>query len=143
MDQQLETEMQHDEQLETETEPSWIRFDFDPSDFFTHAKAEDLAGVESFVTAESLHESESIRTQDINRIDKQDVDAVGLFTSDRLLSPLKHARAGALSIMFTRMETRFENKCEGDRFAYSFETIQDRKKEYYALYLAWEMAPDV
>jgi len=136
--------MQHDEQLETETELSWIRFDFDPLDFVTDAEAEDYAKVEDFTNAEYLHECEDIMTQEIRRIgSKHATDAVGLFTSERLLSPLKHVRAGALSIMFTRMENRFRSEGEGDSFKYSFNKIVDLKQQYYILYLAWKMAPDV
>jgi len=143
-DQQLETEMQHDEPVETETGLSSIRVDFEPMDFVTATEEEDYDVVEYSMDAEKLHESEHIMAQEIRHIGSfHAMDAVGLFTSDRLLSPLKHVRAGALSIMFTRMETRFQNKGTDDVFKYRFQTILDKKKEYYKLYLFWKMAPDV
>jgi len=142
------------QQLETEMLTSGIRFDFDPSDYFTHAEQEDLKWVESVFTADYLGEQEDEMQDVIDDLDPQDPKVDGLFTPDRLLSTFKHARAGALSIMYTRTRTRMLNMCGSERNAYAIahdgaifykdlETVTDKKELFYALYLAWSGAPDV
>ena len=142
------------QQLETEMLTSGIRVDFQPDDWFTADEAQHLAAwQDDFIDTHDLDTEEDDMTDVIDELDPQDPDVDGLFTPQRLLSPDKHVRAGALSIMYTRTRTRMINMSEHERNAYviahdsaffyqDLDTVIEKKKLYYMLYLTWKDEPD-
>jgi len=139
------------QQLETEMQNAGIRFDFQPDDWFTADEAQHLAAwQDGFIDTHDLDTEEDDMTDVIDELDPQDPDVDGLFTPQRLLSPDKNVRAGALSIMYTRTRTRMINMSDHQRVAYAaendgalfYEDLDEainNKTLYYKLYLLWKM----
>jgi len=98
-----------------------------------------------------LEDEEDTMYDLIQDLDAQHPNVEGLFTPERLLSPEKHVRAGALSIVYMRKRTRMINMSDPEITAYvvehdgalfyeSLDEVTTRKLLYYHLYLYWKMS---